>query len=188
MTTPTQRIIRMADLTPTAWKNGGGITREIAARRDAQGLLWRLSMADVAGDGAFSSFEGLTRVLTVTQGSGMILHGPEGPLRADFAAPVVFDGGAAIRAELTSGAVRDFNLMFDTARVEGVATCIGAGDTGAQGGAGETAVLHVITGAARLGADRLGPGDTALAEGMALHGDLPEGACALMIRLRPRLS
>ena len=45
------RIIRFNDLTETPWKNGGGITREIGEARQDGSLIWRLSMADVAGDG-----------------------------------------------------------------------------------------------------------------------------------------
>ena len=75
-------IFRQCDLVETPWKNGGGITRNIAKEQDKTGTLWRLSMADVDGDGAFSIFPGLTRILTVIQGDGMVLHGPDGDLQA----------------------------------------------------------------------------------------------------------
>ncbi|PWE37386.1 hypothetical protein DD563_13050 [Pelagicola sp. LXJ1103] len=178
-------IVRLADLKPTPWKNGGGITRDIAAARDGAGLLWRLSMADVDRDGDFSSFAGLTRVLTVIEGSGMILHGPSGGVAADFAAPVTFEGGAAVRAELTQGPIRDFNLMFDTARYDGSAVRVAGGPLD-LGGAGQIAVLHLITGGATIGAHAMAPGDTAICEGSALNATLAEDACALAITLAPR--
>ena len=57
------------------WKNGGGSTEEIT--RDAgaglDGFGWRLSIADIAESGGFSSFSGYQRVITVLQGDGMTL-------------------------------------------------------------------------------------------------------------------
>ena len=47
-------IFRQCDLVETPWKNGGGITRNIAKEQDKTGTLWRLSMADVDGDGQVS--------------------------------------------------------------------------------------------------------------------------------------
>ena len=41
------QIIRREDLVATPWKNGGGITHEIARVSDGDGLLWRLSVAEV---------------------------------------------------------------------------------------------------------------------------------------------
>ena len=67
------RLVRRADLTPRPWKNGGGVTREIAAHPPEAGLDgfdWRLSMADVASDGPFSAFPGIDRTLTVIEGAG----------------------------------------------------------------------------------------------------------------------
>lgn len=72
------KLIRYADLLETPWKNGGGVTRTIAARTEDDATLWRLSMADVAQGGPFSNFAGLTRSLTVVSGDGMVLHGPGG--------------------------------------------------------------------------------------------------------------
>ena len=96
-----------------AWKNGGGITHEIAREDDADGTRWRLSIAEVASDGPFSRFDGIDRVILMLNGNGFCLHGvganPERivtPLQA-FA----FAGEAAIQCTLVDGPVRDFNLM-----------------------------------------------------------------------------
>ncbi len=53
------------------WKNGGGVTREVAVFPSGAGMddfLWRVSMAEVTQAGAFSSFNGIDRHLTVLQG------------------------------------------------------------------------------------------------------------------------
>lgn len=180
------QIIRRRDLVETPWKNGGGITRNIAEKRDAQGLLWRLSMADVEKDGAFSSFPGVTRVLTVIKGDGMVLQGPEDDLPARFAQPVVFDGATPVAATLGQGPILDFNLMFDTARCEGdaqIARQAGAHEVGQEG---QTGVLHVIAGAASVAGEALGVGDTAISNDVPLRFDLAQDAVALTITLRPK--
>ena len=55
-----------------AWKNGGGITREVAvfpAGASMDDFLWRVSMADVTEVGPFSLFANIDRHLTVLSGS-----------------------------------------------------------------------------------------------------------------------
>lgn len=182
------RIIRLADLVEKPWKNGGGMTREIAFETRAGALLWRLSMADVGQDGPFSGFAGLTRVLTVIKGDGLVLHGPDGDLRADFACPVTFDGGAPIVAELTQGPLRDFNLMYDTARCATDVTVLhGPVDT-AYGDPGVTVIVYCITGRARVGgSDTLDVGDTAIVTDSPTQLLLPAGDVALCIVLRDRI-
>src|SRR5680860_341416 len=137
------RIFKKADLVETPWKNGGGITRDIASEMDGDAIIWRLSMADVSTAGPFSSFPGLTRVLTVVDGGGMILHAPGVDLRGDYAKPIRFDRATAIVAELTEGPLRDFNLMFDASRCDGDAIAKSGPLRGAAlGGNADTAILH----------------------------------------------
>lgn len=179
------RIYRQTDLVETVWKNGGGITRNIAAEMAGDATIWRLSMADVSTDGPFSSFPGLTRILTVIHGGGMILHADSGDLLAAYAKPVTFDGATAIVAELTEGPLRDFNLMFDPRRCDGEAHVKhGPLQTGVLGGAIETAVLHCITGVTRANDQTLMAGDTAIAQNAPIHYSLPDTAIALVITLR----
>lgn len=52
------QLLKGVDLVEVPWKNGGGITRNIAEGKTALGPTWRLSRADVAGDGPFSNFAG----------------------------------------------------------------------------------------------------------------------------------
>lgn len=179
------RIIRFADLVETPWKNGGGITRTIAADTRGEATLWRLSMADVAEGGPFSSFAGLMRVLTVIDGTGMVLHGPDGDLAADFARPVTFDGATSITASLGAGPVRDLNLMYDPAAVSAeVVVLDGAGD-GREPGTPDLGFVLCIRGAVELPEGKsLAPGDSVLLEGALPALRLGQDAIALTIRLR----
>lgn len=111
------RLITPDQFATQAWKNGGGVTHEIA-REDRDGrFLWRLSIADVASDGPFSAFPGLIRILTVIEGAGLCLDTPDGRLDALPLAPLRFSGDLPIDCRLISGPVRDFNLIWDATRL-----------------------------------------------------------------------
>lgn len=122
-------LLRGADLVASPWKNGGGVTREIALANlpgEPGNFAWRVSVADVAQAGPFSRFEGVARTLVLLEGAGMVLDetAPVGgaPVRTHTLARALdvarFDGEAPIDARLVDGPTRDFNLMVrrDAAR------------------------------------------------------------------------
>lgn len=181
------QIIRQKDLVEKPWKNGGGITRDIAAHTEGETLLWRLSMADVESDGPFSAFAGLTRILTVIQGSGMVLHSPDMDLPADYAQPVKFDGTTPITASLTNGSIRDFNLMYATTNVNGSAEALHGPAQHTLGAADQTVVVHCIAGLVGLaGGGQLGVGDTGISQDEAVAFSLAPDSVALCITLTLR--
>jgi environmental stress-induced protein Ves len=108
------QIIRAADRPPVPWKNGGGTTREIAVFPPGAGMddfLWRLSMAEVARSGPFSSFAGVERTLAVLSGR-LALDGPAiARVLDDASAPCPFDGAAPVEGTPLGGAVLDLNAM-----------------------------------------------------------------------------
>lgn len=115
-------LIRGADLVATPWKNGGGVTREIAAFPEGAGLdafAWRVSIAEVAQAGPFSRFAGIDRTLALLSGAGMMLDEMDGATGYVVKTHVLtqpldiarFAGEARIDARLVDGATRDFNLM-----------------------------------------------------------------------------
>ena len=109
------RVLRAADRIATPWKNGGGFTREVAAFPPGAGLdafEWRISLAQIAADGPFSTFPGVDRVLTVIQGEGLLLTVDDRMLALDAASPpLAFSGEAKVTARLTDGAISDLNVM-----------------------------------------------------------------------------
>jgi environmental stress-induced protein Ves len=103
--------VRAADVTPVPWKNGGGLTRDLAM--DAPDWRWRLSLAEVAADGPFSAYPGVERWFAVTAGAGVELHfGGTGSVLRPLDPPFVFDGADAPHCRLLAGATEDLNLML----------------------------------------------------------------------------
>lgn len=106
------RHLRAADYVVMPWRNGGGVTHEIA-RDPAEGDFdWRLSMATVAEDGPFSIFPGVDRTLTVLTGAGIALC-VEGMAPAELrpGMPFAFPGDRVAESRLLHGPVTDLNVM-----------------------------------------------------------------------------
>lgn len=108
-----------ADARRIAWKNGRGVTEELALwpedsvfeRGDFQ---WRISKASIEAPGPLSSFPGFDRILVITRGASLVLTHGDRAARARLRAfePYLFSGDWPTRAELPSGPVADFNLLF----------------------------------------------------------------------------
>ncbi|NVK23185.1 MAG: HutD family protein [Kangiellaceae bacterium] len=126
-------IIAPHEFKHLAWKNGKGVTSELAISDggDLNNFDWRLSIAGVSEDGGFSSFPAIQRYLFLLTGQGMKLEHAaldsnevsvnylNKPL--DLA---VFDGGAQTYASLANGPIRDFNLMVKSGVIEANVECL----------------------------------------------------------------
>lgn len=98
------------------WKNGGGTTLQLAIAPAGTGLedfAWRISSAQVAVDGAFSSFPGIDRSLAVLAGNGLRLQREDGQVETLHSAGAIafFAGEEVIDAQLLDGPITDLNLM-----------------------------------------------------------------------------
>ena len=107
------RLIKLGDLTPQPWKNGGGITREVAihpshAQISKLDFDWRVSIAQVDASGPFSQFPGFDRKLVVWKGPGIKING------TDYArlSPFEFQGETPIQADLIGSPISDFGVIF----------------------------------------------------------------------------
>ncbi|MGW0813098.1 HutD/Ves family protein [Streptomyces viridiviolaceus] len=147
------QILRARTRTPAPWKNGGGVTSEVAAHPEGAGtddFAWRVSVADVARSGPFSTFDGVDRIITVVDGPGMALtvdgtsHVVDTPYE-----PFAFPGDAATQCRLLGGPVVDFNVMVrraeTTARVHIVRS-----HTSVRPDAGTRVLAIVLEGSALL--------------------------------------
>jgi environmental stress-induced protein Ves len=67
----TWQILRASSHRQMAWKNGGGMTTEVAIEPPGAGLSdfnWRISMARLDAPGPFSNFPGVDRLLLALEG------------------------------------------------------------------------------------------------------------------------
>jgi environmental stress-induced protein Ves len=105
------------------WKNGQGVTHEIAREPAAGNFLWRLSLAEVAASGDFSLFPGYDRTIALVAGDGMELEFEEAPTKRleRLLEPFGFRGEWHCRSRLLGGPCRDLNLMVDRSRATGKA-------------------------------------------------------------------
>jgi len=124
------RIIVDADrVRAQPWRNGGGSTRELLAWPTAQDWLFRVSLAQVAQDGPFSSYPGIERWIALVEGAGMTLRFASGSERLSIGRePLRFDGALAPDCSLERGATVDLNLMVDRSRGSGLLACASEGE------------------------------------------------------------
>lgn len=97
------------------WKNGGGVTVEIAIHpqnASVDNFDWRISTAQVAQDGAFSVFDQVDRTLSVLSGDAMVLE-VEGQVvtLSQQSQPFGFAADASCFARLTGAPITDLNVM-----------------------------------------------------------------------------
>lgn len=101
-------------IAPQPWRNGGGQTRELAASAPGEHWAWRISLAEVRQDGAFSAYPGITRWFAVVQGHGVVLDFGAGHRETlnSASVPLHFDGARAPHCSLQGGTTQDLNLML----------------------------------------------------------------------------
>lgn len=119
----------------TPWKNGGGVTIDIAdayapgaAPGGWEGMLWRFGRTRIVAPGPFSDLSGYDRILTVVEGEGLTLEiegGATLDVRTPFR-PVRFRGEDRIVSRLEAGPVAVLNLIADRKRTIDVAILGGA--------------------------------------------------------------
>lgn len=111
----TLQLLRAADHLEQPWKNGGGVTREIAVGPAGAGLEtfdWRVSLAEVSEPGAFSMFPGVDRTLTVLDGQLRLVFAEAPPVTLTSASPpLAFPADIDCHGVPVGGPAVDLNVM-----------------------------------------------------------------------------
>jgi uncharacterized protein len=111
---PPERI-DLRTIAPQPWKNGAGLTREIAfGGASSSSFDWRISLAEVERDAPFSAFAGVDRCIVLLRGAGMQLRSSDGAILHALTTPLApfrFPGDVALDAALVDGPSSDFNVM-----------------------------------------------------------------------------
>jgi environmental stress-induced protein Ves len=132
----------------TPWKNGGGVTVDIAEHEDA----WRFGRTPITTAGPFSDYSGFDRAQVLVAGRGLVLQTPDGciDVRTPFV-PVAFAGETPIVSRLESGPVEVVNLIGNRAKVRIDLQVLHAG--AAMGRSAGTHIVYAAQGPAALAID-----------------------------------
>ncbi len=109
----TKTLITRDQFKVSPWKNGAGVTAEIAISpkgadfRDGN-FKWRISSARIEDQNEFSKFPGYSRILTILSGEGLLLNNQElGPFEV-----IEFEGEDPIECATINGPVEDLSVIF----------------------------------------------------------------------------
>ena len=126
-------ILRAAERLAVPWKNGGGLTREVAVHppgSDLGNFDWRVSIAEVHRGGPFSSFPGVDRHMAVISGVLTLSVAGREPLTLSHDGPCLsFPGDVPASAEPRQAPVTDLNVMTRRGSVPGEAVVKPESDT-----------------------------------------------------------
>ncbi|WP_353193067.1 HutD family protein [Pandoraea pnomenusa] len=113
------QVLGPADFLKMPWKNGQGVTTELAVARQPgdDGFDWRISTATVANPGPFSVFAGIDRTLAIVRGGTLTLNveGRPDVTLTTRTPPYAFGGELAVSStptlETEGVPIDDFNVM-----------------------------------------------------------------------------
>lgn len=163
------RRLGPTDYRTMPWKNGGGVTTELAVEpAGGAAFTWRVSLATLAGPGPFSAFDGYDRVIVQTKGPALTLeHGTEGKHTLTPLVPYRFKGEWKTNGVMAVGDGQDFNVM--TKRGEAAAYVevvrLAAGEEVRKEIDADVALVHVVAGEVILSAVRAEANETIVAKG-----------------------
>lgn len=176
------RLIRRDDHVLVPWRNGGGVTREIARQDNPAGALgygWRLSQATVSEPGAFSIFPHCDRTLLVLSGEGLKLTVAGETHLLTTGGYLPFPGDCETHGEPLAGPVEDLNIICDRRRVRHGLWVAAAGER-VDEAADELLVVALGEPVTVTGYPTLAPGDTLWITGAgALSVSAPAAIIAL---------
>jgi Uncharacterized protein conserved in bacteria len=180
--TQTEEIVMMtfwslSSLPVTLWKNGKGETREIFRAPSPDGdFLWRASIATLQGDGPFSLFPGVDRVLLLLEGEPLWIRGDEIHHRLKLHEPWVFPGEWSLSTQESQGSGLDFNVMTQRSRATSEVKVIScACKPEAEG------VACVLSGSWLLNGERLTPQSGAVWQNECPGEFIPQSADATLL-------
>lgn len=191
------QLVRYRDLTPVPWKNGLGMTREIAMEMSttlAAGFRFRLSRANIDAQAPFSRYPGVRRWLLLARGGALELRfgGRPGRQLERVGDICSFSGDDDVEGVPLDGPSEDFNLMLADPELDAellVRPMVGS--MVLHQPAQTWLFFHLLEGHATVQGEAvvLASGDTLAAEPATtdrIAARLDGGGTALIIRIAPR--
>lgn len=162
------KVLTASDYKVTPWKNGGGVTQDVlllpsGATHDDFDV--RLSLAPIVSEGAFSSFPGVDRHITLLTRERLSLAFGNETRELKRLEPFYFDSVQQPRSVLPDGAVRVINIMTRRGRWNAqVMPAFGTAEPLLAAPDDGLVVLHAVSGSWQvghaLGSVVVRPGDT----------------------------
>lgn len=162
-------VLRRADYLTRPWRNGGGVSHEIAWHPEED---WRLGLAEIVRDGPFSDYSGFDRTLTIAEGRGLWLNE-----HALDSTPFTFRGEEAIVARVTTGPLVVVNAITRRSRMGHEVRRLPA-----LGPLDRADFAVALGGTVRLGGEALAPLDAFRLDGARVELGGDDGAEVLAIR------
>lgn len=160
-------ILRSTGYREGRWRNGLGVSWDIAQDGAGDDFVWRMALARLDADVAFSNYPDVDRIFTVIDGEGLTLDVEGlGLLAAAKYRPVHFPGDRSTRCRVTSGPCRALNLFLKRGvfAAEVSTTSHAKGDDVFVPGA---ALIFLAAGMAGMNGGTLGRDDSCRTEGPA---------------------
>lgn len=111
---PASTIVRTGRLPRIPWKNAAGTTREVAVFPGGAGpdnYEWRISVADIGHDAAFSTFRGTDRHFLLATGGTLTMNVDGACRTAAYARPEAFPGESDVSVSMSTGPTSAINLI-----------------------------------------------------------------------------
>ncbi|MGO9804566.1 MAG: HutD family protein [Steroidobacteraceae bacterium] len=146
---PSLAVLRAADRAAVPWKNGGGVTREVAVSPPGSPLGdfdWRVSIAEIGVAGPFSLFPGIDRRMAVLSGRlSLRIDGQAAVTLSNDGSAVAFPGEVPVFAEPLGATVTDLNVMTRRGRCSATLTRRTTGESAVLELRGATTLLIALT-------------------------------------------
>ncbi|WP_225216520.1 HutD family protein [Microbacterium pullorum] len=142
-------VVLPAAVTAEPWSNGKGTTRELWSTAH-----WRISLAEIIGAPAFSTFPGTDRLFVALTDPGVTLHLGGRAHHVAARTPVTFGGDDVVTADTHGQRIEALNVMVDQAHTT-VSYDI---QRGAVTAGIRPDVAVILGGSTRLGRHALPPG------------------------------
>lgn len=145
------RLVRPADRTRVPWKNGLGVSEQIAfGPSTADPPTWRISVAPLkAGTIEFSPFPGVDRIFTVIGERGVTFSRTSGHIAVEPWEPYPFDGEDPPRCT-PSGDTTALNVMVHRSQFGAAVEHADLHEAAVTTRRGEVTVLYVRSGSAAV--------------------------------------
>lgn len=187
------RKINREDHSVMPWKNGGGTTREVATGGGAGGEWgWRVSIATVERDGAYSEYPGVDRTTTVVVGNGSDLFHPDGSTIAlNPLKPTLIPSDVALWGILRDDPILNFNVMTRQGAYMARVSVHDGSETRSYTIEDEELLVHMLAGSSLLSASdgkavSCGEDETLLRSGKGTATlQIDNGARAVVVRIHP---